>query len=46
MEATPGAAGWAASGALPLSGSWEVTVAVRVDTFTQESGTCRVRVEP
>jgi hypothetical protein len=46
MEASPDPAGWTAAGALPLPGSWEVTVTVRVDTFTQESGACRLRVEP
>jgi len=46
MEATEGTTGWTATGALPLTGSWEVIVSVRVDTFSAVSGSCRVRVDP
>jgi hypothetical protein len=46
MEAAPEAAGWTASGVLPLAGAWEVTVVVRVDTFTEERGSCAMTVAP
>ena len=47
MDATKTDAGaWTATGALPLAGSWQVTVDVRVDTFTALSGSCSLTVEP
>ena len=44
MEAKAGAAGWTATGVLPLAGAWQVTIGVRIDTFTQETGACSVTV--
>ena len=35
---------WTATGALPLAGSWQVTVAIRVDTFTERTGACSLTV--
>ena len=46
MSATPVEQGWRASGALPLAGDWEATIAVRVDDFTLERGTCRLEIGP
>jgi copper transport protein len=44
MEAKSGPAGWTASGVLPLTGEWTLGVAVRVDTFTQERGSCTLTI--
>lgn len=33
---------WVAEGVLPIPGTWDVTVAVRVDTFTQVRGDCSI----
>jgi hypothetical protein len=44
MDATAGESGWTASGVLPLAGPWQVTVDVRVDTFTAQTGACTVTV--
>jgi putative copper export protein len=44
MEAVPVGSTWSASGALPLAGPWEVSVDVRIDTFTQETGSCSLTI--
>ena len=44
MDAVPVGSTWSASGALPLAGPWEVSVDVRIDTFTQETGSCSLRI--
>jgi len=46
MTASPESDVWRASGALPLEGSWEATIALRLDTFTEERGTCHIVIEP
>jgi hypothetical protein len=46
VEAAPSSHGWHASGALPWEGLWEASVAVRVDTFTEEQGSCRIAIAP
>jgi hypothetical protein len=38
--------GWTGSAALPFTGTWTVTVQVRVDTFTEASGSCQFTVAP
>jgi hypothetical protein len=38
--------GWTGSAALPFTGTWTVTVAVRVDTFTEVRGTCQITIAP
>ena len=44
MEAAWDGTAWTGAGALPLSGAWDVTIDVRIDTFTQETGTCTVAI--
>jgi hypothetical protein len=44
MEAESGADGWTATGVLPLAGEWTLGVAVRVDTFTQQNGSCTLTI--
>ena len=46
MAASVSGSTWTASGALPLEGAWDASVDVRVDTFTQESGSCTVTIGP
>lgn len=38
--------GWEGSAVLPFTGTWTVTVQVRVDTFTEVSGSCEFQVVP
>jgi copper transport protein len=44
MDAESGADGWTATGVLPLAGEWALGVAVRVDTFTQQNGSCTLTI--
>jgi len=43
---TLGQRGWEGSTALPFTGVWTATVAVRVDTFTETSGSCDLTIAP
>jgi putative copper export protein len=38
--------GWVGTSALPFTGAWTVTTLVRVDTFTEASGTCDITIAP
>jgi putative copper export protein len=44
MATAPAASTWTAAGALPLAGPWEVSVDVRIDTFTLETGSCTLTI--
>jgi hypothetical protein len=38
--------GWEGSAVLPFTGVWTATVALRLDTFTQASGSCELTIAP
>lgn len=38
--------GWEGTAPLPFTGTWTATVGVRVDTFTQLSGSCEITIAP
>jgi putative copper export protein len=38
--------GWVGTAAMPFEGAWDVTVVVRVDTFTEERGACELGIAP
>jgi hypothetical protein len=46
MTAQPVETGWQGTAVLPLTGDWSATIRVRVDTFTERTGTCTVTVAP
>jgi copper transport protein len=37
---------WSSTGALPFEGSWDATVVIRVDSFTEERGSCVFGISP
>ena len=38
--------GWVGTAAMPFTGAWQATVQVRLDTFTQASGSCELTIAP
>ncbi len=40
------AGAWTGEAVLPFTGDWTATVIVRVDTFTEQQGTCAIRIAP
>ena len=38
--------GWTGTAAMPFTGTWTATVLIRVDTFTQASGSCDLTIAP
>jgi putative copper export protein len=38
--------GWTGTAAMPFTGAWTATVQIRVDTFTQASGSCDLTILP
>jgi hypothetical protein len=43
---TPHEHGWSSTAAMPFTGTWTATVQVRVDDFTQRSGSCDLTIAP
>lgn len=37
---------WTGSAVLPFTGDWQATLAVRVDSFTEEQAACTFQVAP
>lgn len=46
VQLASGPHGWTGSVALPFTGTWTATVAVRVDTFTEATGSCELTIAP
>jgi copper transport protein len=42
----PSGQGWKGTGAIPVAGVWDVTVAMQPDAFTVTRSTCQLRVQP
>ncbi|MET0772914.1 MAG: copper resistance protein CopC [Candidatus Limnocylindrales bacterium] len=38
--------GWTGAAAMPFTGTWTATVRIRVDTFTEASGSCDLTIAP
>ena len=36
----PDGSAWVTDAAIPIGGTWDATIAVRIDTFTQATGGC------
>ncbi len=46
IEAAPQGAGWSGTGAIPVAGTWDATVVVGKDAFSEQRHACQLRILP
>jgi putative copper export protein len=46
VELEPNGTGWRGQGSVPVAGTWDATVRMRVDAFSEAPASCQLRVQP